>query len=326
MRIILIEPSAIVRAIFEQNIKNYPNIEIVASVSTGIRALQYLKQNVPDVIISDCDAGKIEGKDALDVFSSEMHIFVIALKSQKITADEYAKSSSILYMEKPKLNSYTQDFFDSLVKNLNKSTITVNVSSNKDSDYKILCIGASTGGPRAVSEVLSGLGNNFPIPILYAQHIEVGNDLALANWLSDVCSNIKIKLAENGEVAEPGIVYMAPADVHLEIDYVNKDGLPVLKLSDEDPERFLRPAVNKLFRSAACKYKQNCLAVLLTGMGQDGADGCCKICDAGGWTIVEDRSTCAVFGMPAAAIELGGAKEVLPRGEIIKQIVKLVKK
>ena len=148
----------------------------------------------------------------------------------------------------------------------------------------------------------------------------------MATWLNSVCKNITVKLASDGEAALPGTVYMAPADTHLVINYINNSQRPVLKLSDEAPERFLRPAVNKLFQSASEIYKNNTLAVLLTGMGADGANGCRQICDAGGWTIVEDKSTCAVFGMPAAAIEAGGAKEVLPRPEIAKRILELTNK
>ena len=190
----------------------------------------------------------------------------------------------------------------------------------------MLCIGASTGGPTAVCEVLSGLGKNFPLPVLYTQHIEINKDKALVDWLGGVCKNIKVKLAEDGEEARPGCVYMAPADRHLLISHESNSGRPVLQISDEAPERYLRPAVNKLFMSAAKIYKDKVLAVLLTGMGADGANGCKEICSQGGWTIVEDKSTCAVFGMPAAAIELGAAKEILPRPEIAKRIVEMIER
>ena len=132
------------------------------------------------------------------------------------------------------------------------------------------------------------------------------------------------KLAVDGEEALPGHVYMAPAETHLVIDYVKENGNPVLRLSDEPPERFLKPAVNKLFRSAAHHYGKQCLAILLTGMGRDGAEGCKEIVDAGGFTIVEDKSTCAVFGMPAAAIELDAAKKVLPRDKIARFVLDLL--
>ena len=190
--------------------------------------------------------------------------------------------------------------------------------------FKILCIGASTGGPTAVQTVLKGLGLNFPLPILYVQHIDIGSDLKMVNWFKTTCPNIPMELAKDGQIAQNGHVYMAPADKHLVIDFINKEGKPVLKLSDEPPERFLKPAVNKLFRSAAALYEKQCLAVLLTGMGRDGAEGCKEIVDKGGCTIVEDKSTCAVFGMPAAAIELEAATKILPRVTIAAEILQLI--
>ena len=146
----------------------------------------------------------------------------------------------------------------------------------------------------------------------------------MVRWFNQVCPNIPMSLAKDGEIARKGHAYMAPADKHLIIDYVKND-LPVLKLSDEPPERFLRPAVNKLFRSAAKLYKKSCLALLLTGMGQDGAEGCKEITNAGGFTICEDESTCTVFGMPQAAIEMKAASRVLPRDCIARAVVKMTR-
>lgn len=210
---------------------------------------------------------------------------------------------------------------------ISASSLTETISSMIDENprsYKILCIGASTGGPTAVQEVLLGLGKDFPLPILYTQHIDIGADEKMVKWFNQVCPNIKMSLPQDGEVARPGHVYMAAADTHLMIDYVKND-LPVLSVSHEPPERFLRPAVNKLFRSAAKHYKEECLAILLTGMGQDGAEGCKEIVDNGGFTICEDKSTCTVFGMPAAAIEMGAASRVLPRSLIARTILRMLR-
>ena len=190
--------------------------------------------------------------------------------------------------------------------------------------FKILCIGASTGGPTAVQEVLRALGENFPLPILYVQHIDVGADEKMAKWFSETCPNIPMTLAKDGEIAQPGHAYLAPAEKHLIIDHI-KNNLPVIHLSDEAAERFLRPAVNKLFRSAAKFYKEECLAILMTGMGADGAEGCKKIVEAGGYTICEDKSTCKVFGMPAAAINMNAARKVLPRNKVAPEILRMVK-
>ena len=328
MRVIIADGSAIVRAILEQNLKNYSEITITDSVSNCKKVINSLSKERAEALILGCDLSDEIEKENLEVIVNDMHLPVLFLSDSKGTSQPFYDGLEAI--EKPKLNAYDKSFFDMLVKKLLNlpplHPIKINSSGLNGSSFKVLCIGASTGGPSAVSQVLSSLGENFPLPVLYTQHLEVGADKAMASWFSTVCPNLKIKLAESGELARPGTVYMAPADRHLVIDYVESNGQPLLRLSDEEPERFLRPAVNKLFRTAAKNYGTSCLAVLLTGMGSDGADGCKEICDMGGWTIVEDKSTCAVFGMPAAAIEAGGAKEVLPRGEIAKRILELVKK
>lgn len=326
MKVIIADGSAVVRAILEQNLKKYDGIEIVASVSNGKKVLRAAESERPDVVISGTDIRDDNEIESFKQLCCDMHVPVLILTEASAVVPPFLKPAEI--MLKPGLKGYTKDFFSTLVPILKKLTNgapkAADSSSEERGPFKILCIGASTGGPSAVSEVISGLGCNFPLAVLYTQHIEVGADKNMADWLSGVCTNFHVKLAENGEEAKAGNLYMAPADKHLVIDYVKPDGKPVLRLSNEEPERFLRPAVNKLFRSASRLYKKHCLAVLLTGMGADGADGCKEICDNGGWTIVEDKSTCAVFGMPAAAIEAGGAKEVLPRGEIAKRILELV--
>ncbi len=334
MKIMIADGSAVVRAIIEQNLKQYADIQIIASVSNCNKIVDSAHNQRPDAVITGTDLTDESENMALKKLSQEMQIPLIVMADSKALASVSQFPSRLQahaeVIPKPGVKEFKDDFFSNLVDKL-KSIETRSALAGKHQEggkkeYKLLCIGASTGGPTAVSEVLSALGNNFPLPILYTQHIEIGADKNMAKWFSSVCPNLRIKLAENGEVAKPGTVYMAPADRHLIVDCEGPHGLPVLKLSDEEPERFLRPAVNKLFRSAATIYQSNTLAVLLTGMGADGADGCKVICDRGGWTIVEDKSTCAVFGMPAAAIELGGAREVLPRGSIPKRILELTRK
>ena len=329
MRVMLVDSSAVVRTILEQNLTKYNDIQIVGSVSNCQKTLVLLKTEKPDIIICGTDTNDQNEKQALDSICNEIKIPVVLLTTPQGTSPFFSKLLDTI--EKPNLKEYTQSFFDSLVEKLSAlcakqkkpASPLLQPQQNKET-YSVLCIGASTGGPTAVNEVLRGLGNNFPLPVLYTQHIDINSDKELAEWLNSVCPNLNVKLVQDGETAKPGTVYMAPAEKHLVISYVNKDLLPVLKLSDEEPERYLRPAVNKLFKSAALNYKNHTLAILLTGMGADGADGCKSICEKGGWTIVEDKSTCAVFGMPAAAIEAGAAKEVLPRNMIAKRILEMV--
>lgn len=331
MKIMLADGSAVVRAIFEQQLKKYSDIQIIASVSNCKKVVECAKNDFPDAVISGTDMTEQSENDALKKLSAEMKIPVIVMveSSTQFSASNFPShiQTPAEIIPKPGVKEFSEEFFALLIEKLTKIKATSALASERKQavkkNFKILCIGASTGGPTAVAEVLRGLGNNFPLPVLYTQHIEIGADKNMAEWFSGVCRNLKIKLAEDGEEAKPGTVYMAPADKHLVIDYISPHGLPVLNLSDEPPERFLRPAVNKLFRSAASFYRSQTLAILLTGMGADGAEGCKAICERDGWTIVEDKSTCAVFGMPAAAIELGGAREVLPRGEIPGRILEI---
>jgi len=351
VRIIIVDDSAVIRAILEQNLKkiNKDEFDIIGSVSTGRKGIDCCESLNPDVVICDVDMPEMNGIEATRIITTKFKVPVLVFSDDSEHRLKAKGAGASDFIIKPALNSYNSDFFNELIsilrriaKNQDDSDSKQNSSkkekvtfadfdeipdkkgSKKHGKFKILCIGASTGGPTAVATVLSKLGNNFPIPIIYSQHIEIGADKKMSQWLDDSCMNIHIKLAEDGEEAIPGCVYMAPADRHLLIDFVKPNGNPVLKISDDPPERFLRPAVNKMFVSAANFYKTSCLAVLLTGMGRDGADGCKKIVDVGGYTIAEDESTCAVFGMPAAAIEVGGAKEVLPRNSIPSRILELV--
>ncbi len=341
LRVLIVDDSAITRGLFEKAfVRN--NFEIAGMVSNGRKAVDFCREVKVDAVISDYDMPEMNGIEAAKIIVHELGIpMVIYSDDSSIRPDVLATGAS--FEKKPSLQSFDETslkFFTESVRAAVEKSLSSNSSSaskkNYDAealekdivfpgeDFKILCIGASTGGPTAVQEVLSGLGDNFPLPVLYTQHIDVGADEKMVRWFNQVCPNVPMEIAKDGQIAKPGHVYMAPAEKHLIIDYIKND-LPVLKLSDEPPERFLRPAVNKLFRSAAKHYKNTCLALLLTGMGQDGAEGCKEIVDAGGYTICEAESTCTVFGMPSAAIEMGAATRVLPRGNIARAVIKMTR-
>lgn len=342
MKIIIADDSAVIRAMLEQNLRKEKDFEIVASVSNGRKAIDSAKIHSPDLVILDTDMPEMDGISAARILSKEMWIPVLIFSEDAASEKEARTAGAVSFVKKPNLSSMNSAFFEPFIAEIKHaaSRVVIDFDDGKPHrrlnrhdesdgkiagrDFKVLCIGASTGGPSAVQNVLSGLGRNFPLPVLYVQHIEVGADAKMVEWFDSTCKNITVKLAEDGEVAMPGVVYMAPADRHLVIDFVKSNGMPVISLSDDMPVRFLRPAVDKLFLSAAAHYGKNCLATLLTGMGRDGADGCKAIVDAGGLTVVEDESTCAVFGMPAAAIEVGGASIVRPRGEIPQVLLRLI--
>ncbi len=325
IKIVLADDSAIMRGLLQKSFAEFSDIEIIDSVSNGRKAVDVARSSNPDVVITDIDMPELTGIEACKILHDELKIPVIILSENPAQKAEALNAGAECFIEKPDLTNYKKFLFSNLVSEVRRihSSLKSKIDFSSFSKpaqiiekFKVLCIGASTGGPSAVKEVLCSLGRNFPLPVLYVQHIDEGSDKKMAAWFKDVCTNLDFKLAEDGETAQQGCVYMAPANRHLVIKSVSANGLPVLSLSDEPEEHFLRPAVNKLFKSAAEKYKGTTLAILLTGMGRDGADGCKEIVDAGGYTIAEDKSTCAVFGMPGAAIEIGGATEVLPRDKI----------
>ena len=344
LKVLIVDDSAITRGLFERSfVRN--NFEIIASVSNGRKAVDFCRDHPVDIVVSDYNMPEMDGIEAAKIIIGEFNIPVL-IYSEDASIKTDVLATGAFFEKKPSLQTFDESVLKGFTEKVRAAVekaksegITPHVSHsekyndidlNKDTllndshSFKVLCIGASTGGPTAVQEVLTGLGNTFPLPVLYTQHIDIGADEKMVKWFNQVCPNIPMSLAKDGEIAKPGRVYMAPADKHLIIDYVKND-LPVLKLSNEPPERFLRPAVNKLFRSAAKLYKNSCLALLLTGMGQDGAEGCKEIINAGGFTICEDESTCTVFGMPQAAIEMKAASRVLPRECIARAVVKMTR-
>ena len=177
---------------------------------------------------------------------------------------------------------------------------------------EVVAIGASTGGPAAIVDLLRGLTPGFPLPILLVIHIGEPFAHAFADWL-DGTSPLRVAHAKDGERLPPvgqSRVIMAPADRHLVVE----NG--ILRLTRNPERNSCRPSVDELFESLARDAGDRCAACLLTGMGKDGAAGLLEVKRRGGTTIAQDEATSVVFGMPHEAIRLGAAGRILPLGEI----------
>lgn len=184
--------------------------------------------------------------------------------------------------------------------------------------FTVLGIAASTGGPGALQTVLSGLGPDFPLPIVVVQHIADGFSAGLVSWLDGVVPCFRVKMAGDGESLKPGNVYVAPSGRHLQL--VNQR----LALNDGAMVSGQRPSATVLFQSMARSLGSAAIAALLTGMGDDGAIGLKAIHEAGGHTIAEDASTAVVFGMPRVAAQLGAVSEMLPLDKIGNRLRELI--
>ncbi len=182
---------------------------------------------------------------------------------------------------------------------------------------EILAIGASTGGPPALQTLLAGLPPTFPLPILIVQHIAAGFLPGLATWLSQR-TGVSVRIAAHGEAVRAGHVYLAPDGRHLGIGEGGQ-----IELSDSPPDHGLRPSVAHLFRSVASSYGARAVAVLLTGMGKDGAQELKTLRERGAVTIVQDAASCVVNGMPGEADRLGAALYVLAPDRMPALLIRL---
>jgi two-component system, chemotaxis family, protein-glutamate methylesterase/glutaminase len=187
-----------------------------------------------------------------------------------------------------------------------------------DERYAVVAVASSAGGITALGVLLGGLPAGFPVPVLVVQHLDPRHDTVIAHVLGR-STQLPVKLAEAGELARPGTIYVAPPNRHL---LVGAAGL--LALSDGELVHFVRPSADLLFESVARAYGPRAVACVLTGTGKDGATGVAAVESRGGTVIVQDPASAEFPGMPQAAVATGAARFVLPVGEIAQVIRGLV--
>lgn len=185
--------------------------------------------------------------------------------------------------------------------------------------FDVVALASSAGGLNALSEILSALPADFPVPVLVVQHLDPRHRSLMAQILSRR-TPLQVKQAEDGEAVEPGTVYIAPPDRHL---LANADG--TLSLTQSELVHFVRPSADLLFESVAASHKQRSIAVVLTGSGSDGAMGIKAIKKMGGTVVVQDRESAEFSGMPGAAMLTGCVDFTLALNEIAGALVTLVK-
>ncbi|WP_346913631.1 chemotaxis response regulator protein-glutamate methylesterase [Clostridium sp.] len=236
------------------------------------------------------------------------------------------------FVRKPSTTSSTKDVetkesktreihrISTVLKIRERSSTPKDIRSKEIRNKKVSAVvmGASTGGPKALFNVITNLPEKLGVPIFVVQHMPEGFTKAFADRL-DKFSKVKVVEAREGMVIEKDVVYIAPGGKHMEISR-NKS----ITLNLEPQIWGVRPAVDKLFVSGAKVYGENLLGIILTGMGRDGADGVIEVKKVGGATISEDESTCIIYGMPKAAYDTNMIDEVIPLYDISKRIANIV--
>ena len=188
---------------------------------------------------------------------------------------------------------------------------------------RVVAIGASTGGPAALSEVLGSLRGDLPVPVVVALHMPHGFTHQLAEAL-DRRSAPQVREGRDGERLRPGTVYLAPGGSQMRVERPEEGGAPEVVVTDDPPERNCKPSVDYLFRSVAEAYGRRTLGVILTGMGDDGARGLSQLKRLGARVVAQDKESSVVFGMPGAAIAAGVVDDVVPLADIARHIEALL--
>lgn len=339
VRILVVEDSVTVRRHLCAVLAADPTIEIVGEAGDGKQAIEQCQELRPDVVSMDMILPLMSGLAATEYIMAYCPTPILVVSSSFNRGETFKTydalaAGAVDVMEKPRGDesdgTWEQRFVEAakLVSRvrvithprarlaalgklkLERSAVLPARTGGRPR-HQVLAIGASTGGPAAVVEILRALPPGFPLPVLLVIHLNEPFGTAFAAWL-DGQANCPVSYAIDGMPLESarGSVVMAPPDHHL----VVRGGR--LVLNSDAPRQWCRPSVDVLFESVALEYGSAAAAGLLTGMGRDGAAGLLEIRRAGGLTIAQDEATSVVFGMPREAALLGAAERVLPLGEI----------
>ncbi|HZK42812.1 MAG TPA: chemotaxis response regulator protein-glutamate methylesterase [Syntrophomonadaceae bacterium] len=352
VKVLVVDDSAFMRKVITDIINNDPHLEVIGKARDGRDAIKKIKELRPDVVTMDIEMPGLDGLSALAIIMEEIPVPTIMLSSlTKIDAGQTVKALSlgaVDFITKPSgqisldIDIVKDEIIEKIKtaagtkKNLQNFSIIGNFvedkTTKKDSVIdekkllkKIVVIGTSTGGPKALHQVIPNLPKNIDAAILIVQHMPPGFTKSLAERLDSI-SNIRVKEAEDNEVIVPGCAYIAPGDYHLFVKAkdIFKTKHLYVSLNQLPPFGGHRPSADLMFSSVVEQFWGHTIGVIMTGMGRDGAEGLAQIKDHGGLTIAEHESSCIVYGMPKAAVQTDKVDEVVPLENISEKILQLL--
>ena len=343
IKVLVIDDSSVIRNIIKDALSQAPNIEVIGEAEDPLVARELIKKINPDVLTLDVEMPKMDGITFLANLMRLRPMPVIMLSTLTTKgADITLKAlelGAIDFIAKPSVQELlaTKDSFkENLIEKINQA-VTVDqknfilndnlISKTSESTdvltfegvsrkNHIVAIGASTGGTEALKKLLTTLPDNSP-PIVIAQHIPKSFSLSFAKRLNELCS-MQVHEASHGQKIKQGHVYIAPGDLHLEI--AHKNGALFCTLVDTPEVNRHRPSVDVLFDSLL-DIASNAQAILLTGMGQDGAKGMLRLKQHGARTIVQDKNSSLIWGMPGKAHAIDAHCLALPLNDIAKSVL-----
>lgn len=345
VKVLIVDDSAFMRNALTSMMSSDPEIQVVGIAKDGVEAVEKVSSLKPDIVTLDVEMPRMDGIEALKRIMAQNPVPVLMVSSlttedARVTlealdlgaVDFIPKNLADLSVNIVKI----QNILIEKIKSIGRKGLipeprkksSAPLQMPKPTQYAshrksyIVVIGASTGGPKALQNILSKIPADFPVPILIAQHMPpnfTGPFAERLNQLSSIC----VKEAENGESLKKGTAYVAPGRGHMGV--LRKKVTETLILISENNDHFIyKPSVDALMLSVVELYSGQVLGVILTGLGNDGEQGMKEIKNKGGRTIVESEGTCVVYGMPKSIVNAGLADKIVPLDEIAGEIINSV--
>lgn len=352
IKLLIVDDSRLFRSALEEALSGARDVQVVGSVFSGDKAMEFIRANPPDIVTLDVEMPGMNGLETLrqiQAFNESrptdrplgaIMVSAFTQRGAQVTLDSL-NAGAFDFVTKPSTASPEESINllrDQLLpkvrafaisrrmpRSATPATIAIpaaapQVRRPRDAArnaVRAVLIGASTGGPRALSEVLPQLTALINKPILIVQHMPAGFTKSLADTLSRQCGRRVIE-AEEGLPLDDGLICVAPGGKHLVLR--GSSGAPVTGLNEQPPENGCRPSADVLFRSAAAVLRGDTLGIILTGMGRDGTVGLGALHRAGGYVIAQDEASSVVWGMPGSAVEAGVVDEVQPLNRIARAV------
>ena len=337
IKVLVVDDSAVVRKMICDALAKDPQIEVVGTAPDPYVAREKIIELSPDVLTLDIEMPRMDGITFLKILQQHRPIPVIIISSLTHAGSSAAlaalEAGAVDVLAKPTSAYSIGNLGEQLAMLVKAAAVSRRVTPavaparatpglSRAGGYhprQLILIGSSTGGTEALKEILTRLPGDLP-PIAIAQHIPAGFSRAFAERMDHLCA-LEVREAVDGDVLRPGLAVIAPGDFHMTVGW-SAQGFRV-SLNQKAPVHHCRPAVDMLFRSATQCPGARIVAGILTGMGRDGALGMQSLKTAGARTIAQDEATCVVYGMPRAAVELGGVDHVLPLHRIAPAIIEI---
>ena len=338
IKVLVVDDSALMRQLITQLLSTAPDIEVVGAASDPYRAREEILAKKPDVLTLDVEMPRMDGLTFLGKLmrSRPMPVVMVSSLTEKgcDTTLRALELGAVDFVTKPRIDvtegmeeiaseiiSKVRTAFRAKVQRLTKTDESSSVATGSDalitSTHKIIAIGASTGGTQALTQVLPKFPSNAPGTVVVI-HMPMDFTRRFAKRMDEMCQ-VTVKEASDTDVILPGHVLIAPGNQHM---VVRRSGARYMaRINDGPPVNQFRPSVDVLFKSVAKYVGTNAIGTILTGMGNDGAEGLLAMKNAGAATIAQDESSCIVFGMPKEAIKLGAADSVLPLDKVAGKII-----